>query len=185
MRQAPRRGSADGATRRRHAPVKKLPYKTVANPDRRLCRPPVSTPRGHRALWLLTRRGHLVPLVANAVNYGIAQLHSRQIADVPAQADAPQCEHSSGARHPRACLCLIVRTLTLAVALHVAPSLVAKLIATDVRLGLLTCPAPPGVQLTGRHNFPELSLLLQYLVNARADTRAAWLREAFLLSGAR
>jgi putative flippase GtrA len=89
--------------------------------------------------WLLTRRGHLAPLVANAVSYGIAAGNSF-ILNKLLTFRHRRTRHSASVQAAlfilARCLCLIVCTLALAVALHVAPSLVAKLIASAVTLGV-------------------------------------------------
>ena len=85
--------------------------------------------------WLLTRRGQLAPLVANAASYGIAAANSF-ILNKLLTFRHRKTRH--GAKVQAAlfvlarCLCLIVCTLALAAALRVAPSLVAKLMANAV-----------------------------------------------------
>ena len=88
--------------------------------------------------WLLTRRGQLAPLVANAASYGIAAGNSF-ILNKLLTFRHRKTRH--GAKVQAAlfvlarCLCLIVSTLALAAALRLAPSLVAKLMANAVTLG--------------------------------------------------
>jgi putative flippase GtrA len=89
--------------------------------------------------WLLTRQGQLAPLVANAVSYGIAAGNSF-ILNKLLTFRHRKTRH--GAKMQAAlfilarCLCLIVCTLALAAALRFAPSLVAKLMASAVTLGV-------------------------------------------------
>ena len=88
---------------------------------------------------LLTRRGQLAPLAANAVSYGIAAGNSF-ILNKLLTFRHRKTRH--GARVQAVlfilarCLCLMVCTLALAAALQFAPSLVAKLIASAVTLGV-------------------------------------------------
>jgi putative flippase GtrA len=87
---------------------------------------------------LLTRRGQLAPLAANAFSYGIAAGNSF-ILNKLLTFRHRKTRH--GAKVQAAlfilarCLCLMVCTLALATALQFAPSLVAKLIASAVTLG--------------------------------------------------
>jgi putative flippase GtrA len=88
--------------------------------------------------WLLTRRGQLVPLVANAVSFGIAAGNSF-ILNKLLTFRHRKSRYGAKMQAPlfilARCLCLIVCSLALAVALHFAPSLVAKLLASAVTLG--------------------------------------------------
>jgi putative flippase GtrA len=85
--------------------------------------------------WLLTRRGQLAPLVANAASYGIAAANSF-ILNKLLTFGHRKTRH--GAKVQAAlfvlarCLCLIVCTMALAAALRFAPSFVAKLMANAV-----------------------------------------------------
>lgn len=89
--------------------------------------------------WLLTHRGHLDPLVANAVSYGIAAGNSfilNKLLTFRHRRTRHNASMQAALFVLTRCLCLMVSTLALAVALHVAPSLVAKLLASAVTLGV-------------------------------------------------
>jgi putative flippase GtrA len=87
--------------------------------------------------WLLTRRGQLAPLVANAASYGIAAANSFMLNKLLTFRHR-KTRHGAKVQASlfvlARCLCLIVCTLALAVALRFAPSLVAKLMANAVTL---------------------------------------------------
>jgi len=89
--------------------------------------------------WLLTHRGHLAPLVANAVGYAIAAGNSFVFNKLLTFRHR-RTRHSARVQAAlfilARCLCLFVSTLALAVALHFAPSLVAKLLACAVTFGV-------------------------------------------------
>jgi putative flippase GtrA len=89
--------------------------------------------------WLLTSRGHLAPLVANAVSYGIGGGNSfllNSLLTFRHRRTGHSARMQVGLFVFVRCLCLLVSSVALAVALRLAPSLVAKLIANAITLGV-------------------------------------------------